>query len=91
MISLPIFIFKGLKEEEVVKSKMVFRSTTVAAQNSETELILDGDDDTVSLLQEKEMDNLGGTSAQRHFDYHPFNVTSAASLVFSSVFILITV
>ena len=62
----------------MVKSKVVFRSTTVATQNTETELILDGDDDTVSLLQEKEMDNLGGTSARQHFDYHPFNVTSAA-------------
>lgn len=44
----------------MVKSKTVYRSPTVTTQNSETELILDGDDDAVSLLQEKEMDNLGG-------------------------------
>uniref|UniRef100_A0A669E727 Neurobeachin n=1 Tax=Oreochromis niloticus TaxID=8128 RepID=A0A669E727_ORENI len=48
------------EKDEVVKSKTVFRSPTVTTQNSETELILDGDDDAVSLLQEKEMDNLGG-------------------------------
>uniref|UniRef100_A0AAX7SKG4 Neurobeachin n=1 Tax=Astatotilapia calliptera TaxID=8154 RepID=A0AAX7SKG4_ASTCA len=48
------------EKDEVVKSKTVYRSPTVTTQNSETELILDGDDDAVSLLQEKEMDNLGG-------------------------------
>uniref|UniRef100_A0A3B4UDY1 Neurobeachin n=1 Tax=Seriola dumerili TaxID=41447 RepID=A0A3B4UDY1_SERDU len=50
----------GTEEDELVKSKKAFRSQTVASQNPETELILDGDDDAVSLLQEKEMDNLGG-------------------------------
>ena len=51
----------------MVKSKKTFRSQTVASQNPETELLLDGDDDAVSLLQEKEMDNLGGKSAQNSF------------------------
>ncbi|KAL7400159.1 hypothetical protein ABVT39_007364 [Epinephelus coioides] len=50
----------GTEEDEVVKSKKVFRSQTVASQNPETELMLEGDEDAVSLLQEKEMDNLGG-------------------------------
>lgn len=50
----------------MVKSKKSFRSQTVASQNSETELMLDGDDDAVSLLQEKEMDNMGGKSANQH-------------------------
>uniref|UniRef100_A0A3B5A7U8 Neurobeachin n=1 Tax=Stegastes partitus TaxID=144197 RepID=A0A3B5A7U8_9TELE len=50
----------GSDEDKVVKSKTVFRSPTVASQNPETELMLEGDDDAVSLLQEKEMDNLGG-------------------------------
>ncbi|CAJ1065088.1 neurobeachin [Xyrichtys novacula] len=50
----------GTKEDEGVKSKTVYRSQTVASQNPETELVLEGDDDAVSLLQEKEMDNLGG-------------------------------
>lgn len=51
----------------MVKSKKVFRSQTVASQNPETELMLEGgEDDAMSLLQEKEMDNLGGESAQQH-------------------------
>ncbi|XP_031153272.1 neurobeachin isoform X13 [Sander lucioperca] len=50
----------GTEEDKVVKSKKVFRSQTVASQNPETELVLEGDEDAVSLLQEKEMDNLGG-------------------------------
>ncbi|XP_041654369.1 neurobeachin [Cheilinus undulatus] len=50
----------GTEEDRRVKSKTVFRSQTVASQNPETELLLEGDDDAVSLLQEKEMDNLGG-------------------------------
>uniref|UniRef100_A0A8C1LWS7 Neurobeachin n=1 Tax=Cyprinus carpio TaxID=7962 RepID=A0A8C1LWS7_CYPCA len=40
--------------------RMAFRGQTVVSQNSETELMLEGDDDAVSLLQEKEVDNLAG-------------------------------
>uniref|UniRef100_A0AAY4BTR7 Neurobeachin n=1 Tax=Denticeps clupeoides TaxID=299321 RepID=A0AAY4BTR7_9TELE len=47
-------------EDEVVKSKRSFRSQAVVSQNPETELMLEGDDDAVSLLQEKEIDNLAG-------------------------------
>ncbi|KFV69124.1 Neurobeachin, partial [Dryobates pubescens] len=47
-------------EEGVVKSKKTFRSQAVVNQNAETELMLEGDDDAVSLLQEKEIDNLAG-------------------------------
>ncbi|XP_057875282.1 neurobeachin isoform X3 [Melospiza georgiana] len=47
-------------EEDVVKSKKTFRSQAVVNQNAETELLLEGDDDAVSLLQEKEIDNLAG-------------------------------
>lgn len=47
-------------EEDVVKSKKAFRSQAIVNQNSETELMLEGDDDAVSLLQEKEIDNLAG-------------------------------
>uniref|UniRef100_A0A6Q2YXH1 Neurobeachin n=1 Tax=Esox lucius TaxID=8010 RepID=A0A6Q2YXH1_ESOLU len=43
--------------EQVLKG---FRSQAVANQSPETDLMLDGDDDTASLLQEKEMDNLAG-------------------------------
>uniref|UniRef100_A0A3B3XWV4 Neurobeachin b n=1 Tax=Poecilia mexicana TaxID=48701 RepID=A0A3B3XWV4_9TELE len=61
----------ALKEEKVVKSKIVFRSPTLASQNPETELVLDGEDDNVSLLHEKEMDNVGG----------PVVLSSSAQLV----------
>uniref|UniRef100_UPI00398ECBAA neurobeachin a n=1 Tax=Pristiophorus japonicus TaxID=55135 RepID=UPI00398ECBAA len=47
-------------DEDVVKSKKTFRTQAVVNQNAETELMLEGDDDTVSLLQEKEIDNLAG-------------------------------
>ncbi|KAM3874724.1 neurobeachin-like [Diretmus argenteus] len=50
----------GTEEDEVVKSKKTFRTQAVTNQNPETELMLEGDDDAASLLQEKEMDNLGG-------------------------------
>ncbi|MBN3301563.1 NBEA protein, partial [Amia calva] len=50
----------GTDEDEVVKSKKTFRSQAVVNQNPETELMLEGDDDAVSLLQEKEIDNLAG-------------------------------
>lgn len=49
--------------DKVIKLKKVFRSETVPSQNPETELVLDGEDDGVNLLQEKELDSLGGKSA----------------------------
>uniref|UniRef100_A0A8D3DT80 Neurobeachin n=1 Tax=Scophthalmus maximus TaxID=52904 RepID=A0A8D3DT80_SCOMX len=48
------------EEEEGQKSKKTFRSQSVVAQSPEAELMLEGDDDAVSLLQEKEIDNLAG-------------------------------
>uniref|UniRef100_A0A665VYT7 Neurobeachin n=1 Tax=Echeneis naucrates TaxID=173247 RepID=A0A665VYT7_ECHNA len=48
------------EEEEGLKSKKNFRSQSVVTQNPEAELMLEGDDDAVSLLQEKEIDNLAG-------------------------------
>ncbi|XP_057676679.1 neurobeachin a isoform X3 [Corythoichthys intestinalis] len=48
------------EEEEGAKSKKTFRSHSAVAQNPEAELMLEGDDDAVSLLQEKEIDNLAG-------------------------------
>lgn len=48
------------EDEEGLKSKKTFRSQSVVTQNPEAELMLEGDDDAVSLLQEKEIDNLAG-------------------------------
>ncbi|XP_006879701.1 PREDICTED: neurobeachin [Elephantulus edwardii] len=47
-------------EEDLLKSKKTFRSQAIVNPNTETELMLEGDDDAVSLLQEKELDNLAG-------------------------------
>uniref|UniRef100_A0A3Q2NNT0 Neurobeachin n=1 Tax=Fundulus heteroclitus TaxID=8078 RepID=A0A3Q2NNT0_FUNHE len=51
---------KTLDDYGGLKSKKTFRSQSVVAQNPEAELMLEGDDDAVSLLQEKEIDNLAG-------------------------------
>uniref|UniRef100_A0A8C2WDF8 Neurobeachin n=1 Tax=Cyclopterus lumpus TaxID=8103 RepID=A0A8C2WDF8_CYCLU len=50
----------GQEYEEGLKSKKTYRSQSVVTQNPEAELMLEGDDDAVSLLQEKEIDNLAG-------------------------------
>ncbi|XP_051521563.1 neurobeachin-like isoform X1 [Myxocyprinus asiaticus] len=50
----------GHEEVEALRGRKGFRGQAVVSQNPETELMLEGDDDTVSLLQEKEVDNLAG-------------------------------
>ncbi|KAL6471439.1 hypothetical protein MHYP_G00200890 [Metynnis hypsauchen] len=52
--------FAGHEEEDVVKGRKSFRSQAVVSQNSEAELMLEGEDDAVSLLQDKDLDNLAG-------------------------------
>uniref|UniRef100_A0A671L8B9 Neurobeachin-like n=1 Tax=Sinocyclocheilus anshuiensis TaxID=1608454 RepID=A0A671L8B9_9TELE len=47
-------------EQEALRGRKAFRGQAVVSQNPETELMLEGDDDAVSLLQEKEVDNLAG-------------------------------
>ncbi|XP_051962983.1 neurobeachin-like isoform X3 [Xyrauchen texanus] len=48
----------GPEEEEALRGRKGFRGQAMVSQNPEAELMLEGDDDTVSLLQEKEVDNL---------------------------------
>ncbi|XP_051535524.1 neurobeachin-like isoform X2 [Myxocyprinus asiaticus] len=50
----------GPEEEEALRGSKGIRGQAVVSQSPETELILEGDDDAVSLLQEKEVDNLAG-------------------------------
>ncbi|XP_075956980.1 neurobeachin isoform X3 [Anarhichas minor] len=72
----------GTEDDEVVKSKKIFRSQTVTSQNPEIELMLEGDEDAVSLLQEKEMDNLGARFLPRVFiSRGPVVLSSPAQLV----------
>ncbi|XP_060942885.1 lipopolysaccharide-responsive and beige-like anchor protein isoform X2 [Limanda limanda] len=48
-------------EEDILKGKQSIRSHTLGHQNSESEASLDGDDDTLSSLDEKDLENLAGS------------------------------
>uniref|UniRef100_A0A673NIL8 Neurobeachin n=1 Tax=Sinocyclocheilus rhinocerous TaxID=307959 RepID=A0A673NIL8_9TELE len=50
----------GPEEDEALRGRKGFRGQVVVCQSPETELMLEGDDDAVNLLQEKEVDNLAG-------------------------------
>uniref|UniRef100_A0A8C2XU77 Neurobeachin n=1 Tax=Cyclopterus lumpus TaxID=8103 RepID=A0A8C2XU77_CYCLU len=57
--------------EDVLKGKQSIRSQALGNQNSESETLLDGDDDTLSSLEEKDMENLTG----------PVNLSTSVQLV----------
>ena len=50
-------------EEDILKGKQSIRSQALGNQNSESETSLDGDDDTLSSLEEKDLENLTGKEA----------------------------
>ncbi|KAG7461716.1 hypothetical protein MATL_G00194080 [Megalops atlanticus] len=62
-------------EEDVLKGKQSIRSQALGNQNSESEVSLDVDDDTLSSLEEKELENLTG----------PVNLSTGAQLVAPAV------
>ncbi|KAG5286169.1 hypothetical protein AALO_G00011740 [Alosa alosa] len=62
-------------EEDILKGKQSIRSQALGNQNSESEILLDGDDDTLSSLEEKELENLTG----------PVNLSTGAQLVAPAV------
>uniref|UniRef100_A0A8C7CY25 LPS responsive beige-like anchor protein n=1 Tax=Oncorhynchus kisutch TaxID=8019 RepID=A0A8C7CY25_ONCKI len=62
-------------EEDILKGKQSIRSHAMGNQNSESEILLDGDDDTLSSLEEKELENLTG----------PVNMSTSAQLVAPAV------
>ena len=49
-------------EEDVLKSQQSIRSQALGNQNFESETLLDGDEDTLSSLDDKELDNVTGDS-----------------------------
>ncbi len=57
----------GPEEDEALRGRKGFRGQALVSQSPETELMLDGDDDAVSLLQEKEVDNLAGESTYTQY------------------------
>nr|XP_015197359.1 PREDICTED: neurobeachin isoform X1 [Lepisosteus oculatus] len=72
----------GTDEDEMMKSKKTFRSQAVVNQNPETELMLEGDDDAVSLLQEKEIDNLAARFRPRVLTFRgPVVLSTPAQLI----------
>ncbi|TNN89570.1 Lipopolysaccharide-responsive and beige-like anchor protein [Liparis tanakae] len=58
-------------EEDVLKGKQSIRSQALGNQNSESETSLDGDDDTLSSVDEKDLENLTG----------PVNLSTSVQLV----------
>uniref|UniRef100_A0A8D0D3D5 Neurobeachin n=1 Tax=Sander lucioperca TaxID=283035 RepID=A0A8D0D3D5_SANLU len=58
-------------EEDILKGKQSIRSQALGNQNSESETSLDGDDDTLSSLEEKDLENLTG----------PVNLSTSGQLV----------
>lgn len=54
-------------DEDVLKGKPSIRSPALGHQNSESEILVDGDDDTLSSLEEKEFENLTGKTPPYHF------------------------
>uniref|UniRef100_A0A6Q2ZIT0 LPS-responsive vesicle trafficking, beach and anchor containing n=1 Tax=Esox lucius TaxID=8010 RepID=A0A6Q2ZIT0_ESOLU len=63
------------QSEDILKGKQCIRSHALGNQNSESEILLDGDDDTLSSLEEKELENLTG----------PVNLSTSAQLVAPAV------
>ncbi|XP_053107967.1 lipopolysaccharide-responsive and beige-like anchor protein isoform X2 [Hemicordylus capensis] len=47
-------------EDVLVKGKQSIKSQALGNQNSESEILLEGDDDTLSSIEEKELENLTG-------------------------------
>uniref|UniRef100_A0A3Q2ZQD9 LPS-responsive vesicle trafficking, beach and anchor containing n=1 Tax=Kryptolebias marmoratus TaxID=37003 RepID=A0A3Q2ZQD9_KRYMA len=62
-------------EEDILKGKQSIKSHALGNQNSESETSLDGDDDTLSSLEEKDLDNVTG----------PVNLSTGAQLVAPAV------
>lgn len=66
----PSLPFPAASEEDILKGKQSIRSQALGNQNSESETLLDGDDDTLSSLEEKDLENLTGTETA-----HPLHLS----------------
>lgn len=56
-----------VSEEDILKGKQPIRGQALGNQNSESETLLDGEDDTLSSLEEKDLDNLTGKEMVHRF------------------------
>nr|XP_032812267.1 neurobeachin-like isoform X5 [Petromyzon marinus] len=50
----------GADEDVIKQARKAFRAQALANQNSESELLLEGEDDALSLMEEKELDSMTG-------------------------------
>uniref|UniRef100_A0A8C4X293 Neurobeachin n=1 Tax=Eptatretus burgeri TaxID=7764 RepID=A0A8C4X293_EPTBU len=50
----------GADEEAVKQARKTIRAQTLGTQNADSELMLEGEDDALSLMEEKELDNMAG-------------------------------
>lgn len=58
-------LLPAASEEDILKGKQSLRSQALGNQNSESETLLDTDDDTLSSLEEKDLENLTGKHTSR--------------------------
>lgn len=56
-------LFPPASEEDILKGNQSIRGQALGNQSSESEALLDGDDDTLSSLEEKELENLTGKAS----------------------------
>ncbi|XP_059821003.1 lipopolysaccharide-responsive and beige-like anchor protein [Hypanus sabinus] len=73
--TLKAAIEHGSEDDVLVKGRQSIRAPAVSSQNSESEMVLEGDDETITSLEEKEIDNMAG----------PVNLTTAAQLIAPAV------
>uniref|UniRef100_UPI00398E3F74 lipopolysaccharide-responsive and beige-like anchor protein isoform X2 n=1 Tax=Pristiophorus japonicus TaxID=55135 RepID=UPI00398E3F74 len=73
--ALKAAIEDGSEEDVLVKGRQSIRTQAVGNQNSESEILLEGDDDTLTSLEEKEIDNMAG----------PVNFSTAVQLIAPAV------
>lgn len=66
MVTDAPFFLPPASEEDLLKGKQSIKSQALGNQNSESETSLDGDDDTLSSLDEKDLENLTGKGTAGH-------------------------
>ena len=74
-------------EDGQLRYQKALRGATGSCRSPETELMLEGEDDVVGLLQEKDMDNLGGeeTLAPPSSSYTESSTFVITAIVFITV------
>lgn len=72
---------RAVTEDDVLKGKQSIKTQAVAHQNSESDASLDADDDTLSSLEEKELENF--TGMKKNQQHNNWGVPSGVMWLFS--------